>query len=66
MSENLILLGGGGHCKSCIDVIESTSLFKIAGILDPKEPKGLKILGYEILGDDRNNFVWHTLYEVIR
>ena len=30
----LILIGGGGHCKSCIEVIESTDEWEIKGILD--------------------------------
>ncbi|MBI4309254.1 MAG: acetyltransferase, partial [Candidatus Omnitrophica bacterium] len=37
VKKNLILIGGGGHCKSCIDVIESENKFKIAGIVDTKE-----------------------------
>ena len=35
--NNLILIGGGGHCKSCIDVIEQENKFNITGILDVKE-----------------------------
>lgn len=50
--ENLILIGGGGHCKSCIDVIESTNKFNIIGILDNKELVGSEVLGYPILGTD--------------
>jgi len=30
----IILIGGGGHCLSCIDVIEQTGLYQIIGILD--------------------------------
>ncbi len=30
-------MGGGGHCKSCIDVIEQEGKYKIAGIVDAKE-----------------------------
>ena len=29
-----ILIGGGGHCKSVIDVIEQEAKFEIAGIVD--------------------------------
>ena len=50
--KKLILLGGGGHCKSCIDVIEQEGKYKIIGILDAKELIGQKILGYEIIGTD--------------
>ncbi len=50
--EKLILIGGGGHCKSCIDVIEQENKYQIAGIVDPNEPIGEKILGYPIIGCD--------------
>ena len=64
--ENIILIGGGGHCKALIDVIEENGEFHIAGILDTKENLGKKIGGYEIIGTDddlprlvtlHNNFV---------
>jgi sugar O-acyltransferase (sialic acid O-acetyltransferase NeuD family) len=52
--KDIILIGGGGHCKSCIDVIESTKEYKINGILDIVEKKGTKVLGYEIIGNDND------------
>lgn len=36
---NLVLFGGGGHCLSCIDVINSTKVFKIKKIFDLKAKK---------------------------
>lgn len=50
--RKIILVGGGGHCKSCIDVIEREDKFVIAGILDKESLTGEKILGYPILGSD--------------
>lgn len=50
--RNLFLIGGGGHCRSCIDVIEQESKYSIKGIFDVKDNIGKKILGYEILGTD--------------
>ncbi len=51
IDNKILLLGGGGHCKSCIDVIESEGKYEIAGILDDDETKiGSEILGYKILG----------------
>ena len=50
--KNIILIGGGGHCKSCIDVIEREKKFKIIGIIDSKEKLGQKILNYPIIGTD--------------
>lgn len=50
--QKLILLGGGGHCKSCIDVIEQEGKYEIIGILDVEELVGQKVLGYEYIGTD--------------
>ena len=50
-TKALILLGGGGHCKSVIDVAESAG-YTILGILDKPELVGNKVLGYEIIGTD--------------
>jgi len=53
-SKSLVLIGGGGHCKSCIDVIESTDQFVIKGILDLKPKLGEKILRYTIIGTNKD------------
>jgi sugar O-acyltransferase (sialic acid O-acetyltransferase NeuD family) len=50
--QKIVLVGGGGHCKSVIDVIEQQNRFEIAGIVDKKELVGSKILGYEVIGCD--------------
>jgi sugar O-acyltransferase (sialic acid O-acetyltransferase NeuD family) len=50
--QKLILLGGGGHCKSCIDVIEQEGKYEITGILDHEEFLGQKILDYTFIGTD--------------
>lgn len=47
----LILVGGGGHCKSVIDVAESAG-YNILGILDRAIPVGSTVLGYKVLGND--------------
>ncbi len=52
MKEKIILIGGGGHCKSCIDVIEQEGKYQIAGIVDLSEKLHQKILGYEIIATD--------------
>jgi len=51
---DLILLGGGGHCRSCIDVIELEGRFNIVGILDHPDQVGEIISGYNIVGDDND------------
>lgn len=50
----IVLIGGGGHCKSCIDVIEQEGIYSIEGIVDMPEKKGNKILGYEIFANDHD------------
>ena len=49
--KNLILVGGGGHCKSVIDVAESAG-YTILGILDRPEEVGKRVLGYGVIGTD--------------
>ena len=51
MKKNLILLGGGGHCKSVIDVAESAG-YTILGILDIPEEVGKPVLAYDVIGVD--------------
>ena len=50
--DSLILIGGGGHCRSAIDVIESEGKLNITGITDQKENVGKNISGYKILATD--------------
>jgi len=50
-NKNLILVGGGGHCKSVIDVAISAG-YDIKGILDLKENVGNSILDFKITGTD--------------
>ena len=52
--NDLILIGGGGHCKSCIDVIEQEGKYNIKGILDTPEKFGQEVLGYKIIGSDED------------
>lgn len=49
--KNLILVGGGGHCKSVIDVAESAG-YNILGILDMPEDVGKSVLAYKVIGTD--------------
>ena len=47
----LLLIGGGGHCKAAIDVIEAAGL-AIAGVLERPEAGLTEVLGYPVLGCD--------------
>lgn len=52
MKEKIILIGGGGHCRACIDVIEQEDRFTIAGIVDVPEKKEHNVFGYPVIGSD--------------
>jgi sugar O-acyltransferase (sialic acid O-acetyltransferase NeuD family) len=51
--KKIVLIGGGGHCKSCIEVISSLPQYRIYGVLDAALPVGSSIMGYPVLGDDQ-------------
>lgn len=57
--EEIVLIGGGGHCKACIDVIECEGKYSILGIIDLPEKRGQKICGYQIFETDDN------LYKIV-
>ena len=50
--KEILLIGGGGHCKSVIDVIEQEGQFQIVGIIDKAELFGTNVLGYPVIGND--------------
>jgi len=50
--KEILLIGGGGHCKSVIDVIEQEGKYKITGIVDKKELIGQEVLGYKVIAFD--------------
>ncbi|MFW3412504.1 NeuD/PglB/VioB family sugar acetyltransferase [Aliarcobacter butzleri] len=52
MKEKIVLIGGGGHCHSVIDVIEQENKYEIIGIVDTKENIGKKVLDYNIIACD--------------
>ncbi len=54
--NSILLIGGGSHCRSLIDVIESQDVYRIVGILDNEKIKGDTILNYPILGSDADLF----------
>lgn len=54
MPQPIVLIGGGGHCASCIEVIESIGKWKIVGIIDTPQHFGESILGYRVIGSDND------------
>ena len=62
-------MGGGGHCKSCVDVIESEKKYKIVGILEKKKKNFL--LNYKIFSESylnkreiRNKYAFVTVGQI--
>ncbi len=51
MKKPLILIGGGGHCKSVLEVAESAG-YRILGVLDMPEEVGKEILSTKVIGTD--------------
>ena len=49
--KNLILIGGGGHCKSVIEAAESAG-YSILGVLDMPDEVGKEILSTKVIGTD--------------
>jgi len=50
--KSLLVIGCGGHAKSVIDIIESTKLWKISGLIGLEYEVGSSVLGYPIVGTD--------------
>ncbi|MCF6310129.1 MAG: NeuD/PglB/VioB family sugar acetyltransferase [Sulfurimonas sp.] len=65
--EKILLIGGGGHCHSVIDVIELEDKYTIAGIIDKKELIGRDVLGYKVIGcdDDLKELFQEYKYAVV-
>lgn len=51
MKKPLILVGGGGHCKSVLEVAESAG-YQILGVLDMPENVGKEVLSTKVIGTD--------------
>ena len=52
MKKEIVLMGGGGHCKVIIDAIRKSGEFNIYGIVDPILAPGETVLDAEVLGPD--------------
>jgi sugar O-acyltransferase (sialic acid O-acetyltransferase NeuD family) len=50
--ESILLLGAGGHARSCIDVIEQEGYYKVGGLVGLPQEVGSSVLGYPVLGAD--------------
>ena len=47
--QSVVLVGGGGHARACIDVIERQGNYSVAGIVDPTKPAAAPIRVFILL-----------------
>lgn len=52
MSKKILLIGGGGHCKSVLDSILELDQFSDIGIIDKKENRMTSVMGVPVIGCD--------------
>jgi sugar O-acyltransferase (sialic acid O-acetyltransferase NeuD family) len=52
--KSIIIYGGGGHAKMCIEILKKTNDFEIVGIIDSKLPIGTTVLDVPIIGGDES------------
>jgi len=50
--KDVILWGGGGHAKVCIEIIRAAGKLSLYGILDFTLPVGSSVLGVPVIGSD--------------
>lgn len=50
----ILLVGAGGHARSCIDVIEQEGHFVVGGLVGLPEEVGSSVLDYPVLGSDKD------------
>ena len=50
----ILLIGCGGHAKSVVEIIESSNDWCVAGFVGLASQIGQQVLGYNILGTDRD------------
>lgn len=54
MNKNILLVGGGGHCKSVLDSLLVLKRFSKIGIIDKKENIGNTVMGVSVIGCDKD------------
>jgi len=52
MLKDLVIIGAGGHARTCIDAIESTGDYRIVGLVGDVEQKGAQVFIYPVIGSD--------------
>ena len=61
--DKILLIGAGGHARSCIDVLEEESQFEISGLIGKGESISNESLGYPVIGTDDDLKVLRQQYK---
>jgi sugar O-acyltransferase (sialic acid O-acetyltransferase NeuD family) len=51
-TEQILLVGAGGHARASIDVLEQAAQFSVAGLAGLPNQVGTSVLGYPVVGTD--------------
>lgn len=49
-NKNIVIIGGGNHCKCIIDILEYDASYNIIGVIDSIAEIGSSIAGYKVIG----------------
>lgn len=52
--NSIVIVGGGGHAKMCIDLLRQTKDYEILGIIDDNLEVGAVILGVKVIGGNNS------------
>ncbi|MEB0076983.1 NeuD/PglB/VioB family sugar acetyltransferase [Pseudomonas sp. CCI3.2] len=52
LNNKIVILGGGGHAKMCIDILLQRNEYQIVGIVDSQKAIGTIVCGIKVIGDD--------------
>ena len=65
MTASILLIGGGGHCRACVDVLEQEGRFEIAGVVERNGGPRESVFGYPVLGIDEDLTQLREKYEFV-
>jgi sugar O-acyltransferase (sialic acid O-acetyltransferase NeuD family) len=61
--DEIVLVGAGGHARACIDVIEASGLFNVAGLVEKERTDIQDSLGYPVIGTDNDLQELHKRFQ---
>lgn len=54
MAKRILLIGGGGHCRSVLDAIRAAGIYEDLGIVDKHMEPGDSCMGAPVIGKDED------------